>query len=211
MFTHQVESIVLHCHGLLKSFEETVCHRRSSISSVFCDRGSTGINIDDQSSSYCQSTLIASRCNRSARTFGLLRLFRHLFVRASNNWDSLPHLLSPHPAPLFLFFCAWEAFCFRLDGTEWNRNVFDSYCIKQWCCWKSSIPRAFCWGAVWCCWTSKVWKLKKWLSKTRSGFCGINSKVGSDLKLAQVTYMYFVAALCPTAVLWSYYAVHVEF
>ena len=43
-FACQVESIFLHSHCLLKSFE-TECYCRSSISSVLCDRGLAGIKV----------------------------------------------------------------------------------------------------------------------------------------------------------------------
>ena len=69
--------MVLHCHGLLKSFE-TVCYCCSSILSVFCDHCLAGskLAIDDRSSLHYQLTpnaskcnhLIASKCNHFART-----------------------------------------------------------------------------------------------------------------------------------------------
>ena len=43
-FTHQLESVVLYCHGLLKSSEAVhYCH--SSILSEFCDRGLTSFEV----------------------------------------------------------------------------------------------------------------------------------------------------------------------
>ena len=123
--TCRVESIVLHSHGLVKSFE-TVCYCRSSITSVLCDHGSAGIEVScwwliELALPIDPDRLQMQSLGQSNAPFILLRLFR-CPVWASYDQDSQPHLLSlAHCHTLFCtFFCACNgcSFLFRWNGTE---------------------------------------------------------------------------------------------
>ena len=98
------------------------------ISSVFCDRGSTGIKV-----SYWQSIeltlpidpnrLQMQSLGQNSAPFGLLKLFRRL-LWISYNWDRWPHLPSLHSVPFsFHFSVHGTAFRFCLDETEPNGNI----------------------------------------------------------------------------------------
>ena len=65
-FARCLESIVLHCHGLL-NFTGTLCCCHSSTLSVFCDRRLTGSRFRYRQSVklVLESTQIGSKCSRS--------------------------------------------------------------------------------------------------------------------------------------------------
>ena len=133
--------MVLYCCHLLKS-SLAVLYCRSSILGKFCDRGSTGIEGSYwQSTWHCQSTLIASKCDRLDRAM-LLSFLDSLgvfFVLATIGivdctFGCLP-VSVPHPVP-FPFFVHGIAVLFLSgqDRTERKRHrLLGCYCKNIQC------------------------------------------------------------------------------